>query len=481
MPRLPFAGWLTRNEPRLVRALTRGVAGLAVTAVAVANPATLATTGASTPSTAPSPIANRVASTVFEGTSERGRGGVETSARLLVASLGGLPTAPGAVGGWVRGGDLAVAVDRCPSSDVVVSWRAPEGEYTDGAYIEPLGPIPTDRTERVNGVVVCRSSHHAFLGFEATWERGRWLLAAVPSLDEEIDEPLLAGEAAATGAAPAEVVRDAAGVPTLPPAAGWDGAPLEDLAAYVPQTGCDPVAKPGVLGFRDLLLVTFPGSRNLGIGRVCEAEGVSEHKEGRAFDWGVNADDPTELAAAESVLAWMLGPDETGQPYAIARRLGLMYVIWDGRIWSSFLAEEGWRPYVGRSPHRDHIHFSFDWNGALAQSSFWRGGLAGVTPGSSRPDLPLAPTAPTTTIPALPLPLPLPVPEVPLPPVRFPAAPEPAPERSAEPPPPPTTTTTAPPSTTTTTEPPESSTTTTTWAPPPMLPAPPTTIRLGSL
>ena len=37
----------------------------------------------------------------------------------------------------------------------------------------------------------------------------------------------------------------------------------------------DPVAKPGVLGFRDLVLATFPGTRNLGIGRVCEAEGVS--------------------------------------------------------------------------------------------------------------------------------------------------------------------------------------------------------------
>jgi hypothetical protein len=210
---------------------------------------------------------------------------------------------------------------------------------------------------------------------------------------------------------------------------------------------------------------------------VCEAAGVSEHKEGRAFDWGVHADDPTELAAAEAVLAWMLGPDDTGQPYAIARRLGLMYVIWDGRIWSSFLAEEGWRPYVGRSPHRDHIHFSFDWNGALAQSSFWQGERAGVAAGSARPDLPLAPMAPPTTLP----PLPLPLPELPLPspPLLFPPPTEPAPARSSEAPPT-TTTTTAPPPTTTTTTTPPTTTTTAPWTPPPVL-SPPTTIRLGSL
>lgn len=480
MIRLPFTGWLTRNERRLVPALTRGVAGIGVAAIAVTNPAVLTTPGATASSARPSLVANRTLSTIYEGTTERGRRGVETSARLLVASLGGLPTAPGAIGGWVRGGDLAVALDRCPSADVVVSWRAPVGEYTDGGYIEPLGPIPTDATERVNGVVVCRSSRYAFLGFEATWERGRWLLAAVPSLDEETGEPLLTGEAAATGAAPAETVRDVTGAPTLPPAEDWAGAPLEDLAAYAPQTACDPTAKAGVLGFRDLLLTTFPGSRNLGIGRACEAPGVSEHKEGRAFDWGVNADDPAELAAAEGVLAWMLGSDETGQPYAIARRLGLMYVIWDGRIWSSFLAEEGWRPYVGRSTHREHIHFSFDWNGALAQSSFWRGGRAGVTAGSQRPDLPLSPMSPKMTVPPAPLPLPLPLPEVPLPPSFVPTAPEPAPEPSSEPPPT-TTTTTAPESTTTTTAPPESTTTTTTSPPPPTLLTPPTTIRLGSL
>ena len=488
----PAARWVARHEHRILRDLARTVAGLGAAGLLVANPPVLSATdtvaaaGADAAAATPELIARSTPSTVFEGSTTPGREGVEDSARDLVASMGGLPTEPGAVAPWVRAGDLAVAVDRCAPADLVVSWTAPEGEYVDGAYVEPLGPVPSALTRQVNGVVLCRTSRHAFVGFEAAWERGRWRLSAVPSLDEETSDPLLAGEEAAVGATPV----DASGgngsgaggaLAGLPPATAWTGLPLEALAPYLPQTGCDPTAKPGVLGFRDLLLATYPSSRNLGIGRVCEAEGVSEHKEGRAFDWGVHADDPAERAAAEEVLAWMLGPDENGEPHAIARRLGLMYVIWDGQIWSSFLAAEGWRPYVGRSAHRDHIHFSFDWAGALAQSSFWQGDRAGVAAGSGAPDLPLAPAGPRP--PMLPLPG---LPALPAGPLLPPLFGEPAPSEgdagAGGEPPPSTTTTTSPPSTTTTTAPPaepEPEPTTTTTRPP--LVTTPTTLRLGSL
>jgi hypothetical protein len=479
--------WTRQHEQRLVARLRACVAGLIAVGLAVAGvpAAAVASAAASTATAAAAPrlISTRHQPDVFEGLPMPGRAGAEGSAVALVDSIGGLPVEPGTYGRWVRSGDLAVAPDRCPTADLVVSWTPPGEGYADGAYVAPLGPPPTDATERVNGVVLCRSSHQAFLGFEAAWEHGRWLLSAVPSLDESTSDPLLAGEAEAEGAAPAEVAADSADAagPTLPPATAWVATPLEPLADYVPQTTCDPTAKPGVLGFRDLLLETFPGTRNLGIGRVCEAEGVSEHKEGRALDWGVRADDPTERADAEQVLAWLLGPDADGQPYAMARRVGLMYVIWDEHIWSSFLADEGWRPYVGRSEHRDHIHFSFSWDGALARTTFWQGGRAGVAPGSAAPDLPLAPV--TTTPPMLPG-FPLPAPALPLP-DAFPPQPQPAPASSdsGSSPSTTTTTTTAPPSTTTTTAPPASTTTTTTTAPAPTptLLSPPTTLKLGSL
>jgi hypothetical protein len=145
-----------------------------------------------------------------------------------------------------------------------------------------------------------------------------------------------------------------------------------------------------VLGFRDLLLTTFPGTRNGHIGRPCELPGVSEHKEGRAYDWYVNAADPNERVAADTLLAWLLATDDQGNPFAMARRLGVMYVIWDGRIWSSFLADEGWRPYFGVQDHTDHVHFSFDWAGAMSQTTFWKG-VSAPRAGSDIPDLPLIP------------------------------------------------------------------------------------------
>jgi hypothetical protein len=57
----------------------------------------------------------------------------------------------------------------------------------------------------------------------------------------------------------------------------------------------------------------------------------------------------------------------------MVRRLGVMYIIYNRRIWASYRAEEGWRPYVGANPHTDHIHFSFSWAGARKQTSYWDG------------------------------------------------------------------------------------------------------------
>ena len=60
----------------------------------------------------------------------------------------------------------------------------------------------------------------------------------------------------------------------------------------------------------------------------------------------------------------------------MARRLGIMYVIFDHRIWGSYADEQGWRPYTGASPHTDHVHFSLSWAGAWARTSYWTGRAA---------------------------------------------------------------------------------------------------------
>ena len=155
--------------------------------------------------------------------------------------------------------------------------------------------------------------------------------------------------------------------------AGRWGPEIEPLATYDPQQQCIPGARPAVAAFAALLAEAHPSSRNLGITRGCAAGARSEHKEGRAYDWGVRVTDAEEEAAAQQMLAWLLATDEHGNDFAMARRLGVMYVIWDDHIWSSSSAREGWRVYTGPNPHTDHVHLSFDWAGAMGATSFWDG------------------------------------------------------------------------------------------------------------
>ena len=88
---------------------------------------------------------------------------------------------------------------------------------------------------------------------------------------------------------------------------------VEGLSPYLPQVSCDPVAKPGTLALRSMLLATY-GGRDLGITRGCDVGATSEHKEGRAWDWGLNASVPAEKAVADQFLTWLLAPGRVGAP-----------------------------------------------------------------------------------------------------------------------------------------------------------------------
>jgi peptidoglycan hydrolase-like protein with peptidoglycan-binding domain len=150
----------------------------------------------------------------------------------------------------------------------------------------------------------------------------------------------------------------------------------ETLAPYVAQDSCDATPKPGVSAFRKLMLATYHEGSDGGISRGCTDGGTSEHKEGRAWDWMLSMDKPAERATAQALLAWLLAPGPGGAPAWNARRFGIMYIIWDRKIWGSYYADKGWRPYSGASEHTDHIHFSFSWAGAMARTSWWTGKVA---------------------------------------------------------------------------------------------------------
>lgn len=140
---------------------------------------------------------------------------------------------------------------------------------------------------------------------------------------------------------------------------------------YVPRSppeSCDPEPKPGVELFREFVLRNVGGGEG-NISRPCDMGAPSHHHEGRAWDWSVSADDPVEAAMAENLLSWLLATDEHGEPHAMFRRAGLDYIIWDRQLWDA--RRRSWLPYTGWSPHEDHVHFSFSWPGARAETSFY--------------------------------------------------------------------------------------------------------------
>jgi hypothetical protein len=158
---------------------------------------------------------------------------------------------------------------------------------------------------------------------------------------------------------------------------------IEALPEYQAQSTCSPDPKPGVLAFEDRVLAAYPKTTSLGISRDCSIGGTSEHKEGRAWDWGVRIDHPAEKADAEEVISWLLKDDRYGNAHAMARRVGIMYLIWNRRIWTPW---SGWRTYCVqkkagcvspgttndvRDPHTGHVHFSFSWDGAWQRDTFW--------------------------------------------------------------------------------------------------------------
>lgn len=150
-----------------------------------------------------------------------------------------------------------------------------------------------------------------------------------------------------------------------------DDLPLEPYASRDLQSTCDPTPKPGTVMFRNQVLARFGGA-DAGIVRDCLVGGVSEHKEGRAWDWAIPS-----RQAAEQMLAWLMEPDSFGRPHARLRRAGVMYLIYDRHIWSAYRGPAGsqaWRPYTGENPHADHMHVSFSRDGAAGATSFYSSG-----------------------------------------------------------------------------------------------------------
>lgn len=189
------------------------------------------------------------------------------------------------------------------------------------------------------------------------------------------------------------------GLPLGSPYVGaYSGTEIEGFAHYEGQSTCDPTPKAGTLALRDILLARYPTTKSLGVSRDCAVGGQSEHKEGRAFDWGADLTDGNDNAAVLDFLTALLAPDAQGNNYALARRMGVMYVIWNRQIWGIYDAQAGWRPYDGANPHTDHVHISLTWAGGRGETSFFSGNvLKGLPTFTGKPPRTTTTRPPRTT------------------------------------------------------------------------------------
>jgi hypothetical protein len=209
------------------------------------------------------------------------------------------------------------------------------------------------------------------------------LVAVVGSL-------LLTAGLAISSAAPAVAV----GVPTPRVPAGLPSA-IEPLGGYVEQVACQPKARPGTLRLADLLVHTYRSyaPTSYATGYACGTDGTrSEHYDGRAIDWMVDVHNTRQHAAAKAVIGWLLATDAAGNRFAMARRLGVMYLIYDNRMWGAW--DGRWEEYnncshlpapaYANSCHRTHMHISLTWNGAMGRTSYWTGRVAPTDYGPCR-------------------------------------------------------------------------------------------------
>ncbi|MGZ8801954.1 MAG: hypothetical protein ACXWZL_04865 [Mycobacterium sp.] len=163
----------------------------------------------------------------------------------------------------------------------------------------------------------------------------------------------------------------AASAKVPPPPKALAAATIDAHLGYMPQSTCTPKAKPGTTAVLKLLMSNWGGSSS-GISRQCSVGATSEHKEGRALDWRMSVKSASQRKRVGQAVAWL-----TANHGEAAYRLGVMYIIWNQRIWSLYYPELGWRKMANRGSltanHKNHVHISLSWDGAMKQTSWWTG------------------------------------------------------------------------------------------------------------
>ncbi|MFG1608033.1 hypothetical protein [Actinoplanes sp. NPDC049265] len=176
-----------------------------------------------------------------------------------------------------------------------------------------------------------------------------------------------------------------AAVVTLTPAAAQAATPpvippfnraIDPYAANDPVSSCDAGIKPGLQDFRSFIKNRYGLGNTIDFVEACDLSSPGGHDQGRAWDWGNDATDAADVDKVNTVLNWLLATDKYGNKHAMARRLGINFIIWNRRI--IFLTPSGaktWEAYScdgsASGCHTNHVHFEMSWAGARRQTTWW--------------------------------------------------------------------------------------------------------------
>jgi hypothetical protein len=170
----------------------------------------------------------------------------------------------------------------------------------------------------------------------------------------------------------------------LSPAQGAAG-PIEDYASYQPAATCHPKPRPGTAVLGRWVPRRFGGSDGMSRPGGRKRSVTSEHQTGRAIDWFNDVRTASDRRRVRLFFHALFDADRRGNADARARRMGVMYVIWNDHMypaWNGFRPE----PYLSSSckrlktcsktlRHRNHVHISLDGRGARGLTSWYAGRL----------------------------------------------------------------------------------------------------------
>ncbi len=168
----------------------------------------------------------------------------------------------------------------------------------------------------------------------------------------------------------------------LPLAAQAYETPPEDYSGYQPQTRCRKHTRPGTAEFAAWIERRYAGGPARASVRDCNSGGTSEHKDGRAIDWRMNAAKKAQRKEVKRFLRRLFRADAEGNEHALARRTGIMYIIWNDRMWASYdrfevkdysvsVACKRTRTCTKTARHRDHVHISLSKPGGRGDTSWY--------------------------------------------------------------------------------------------------------------